>query len=139
MVSKKRKLVEVSPASNDGDAAGDSGVDYDYGNKKYAEILGFYDEGIHRTLYQIWRTAMQRAMAEFSVYGPGETGRDRFAHFCEWGAAHLAMALGRQIHYHEESSNSTLNQLMQDVAKEVRKSRKVMWEAIANARAAFAL
>jgi len=83
MVSKKRKLVEVSPASDGGNAAQDSGVDNDYSTKKYAEILGFYDKGILGTLYQIWRTAMQRAMAEFSVYGPRETVRDRFALFCQ--------------------------------------------------------
>jgi len=83
MVSKKRKMVELSPASDGGGAAGDSGVDNDYGTKKYTEILGFYDEGVPRTLYQIWHMAMQRAMAEFSVYGPGETGRNRFARFCE--------------------------------------------------------
>jgi len=83
MVSKKRKMVGLSPASDGGDAAGDSGVDDAYGTKKYAEILGFYDEGVPRTLYQIWRTTMQCAMAEFSVYGPGETGQDRFARFCE--------------------------------------------------------
>jgi len=51
MVSKKRKLVEVSPASDGGDAAGDSGVNNDYGTNKYEEILGFYNEGVPRTLY----------------------------------------------------------------------------------------
>jgi len=55
---KKRKLVETSPVSDGGDAAGDFGVDGDYGTKKYGEILGFYDDGVPRTLYQIWRTAM---------------------------------------------------------------------------------
>jgi len=79
MVSKKRKMVELSPNSDGSDAVGDSGVDDDFGSKKCAEILGFYDEGVPRILYQILRTAMQRALAEFSVYGPGETGRDRFA------------------------------------------------------------
>jgi len=78
-------------------------------------------------------------MAEFSVYGPGERGGDSFASFCEWGAPHPAMAQWGQIHYHEELSQSVLNQLMQDVAKKVRKSRQAMWEAIADARAAFAL
>jgi len=58
MVFKKRKVVEVSPASDGGDMVGDSGADDDYGTKKYAEILGFYDKGVPRTLYQIWRTAM---------------------------------------------------------------------------------
>jgi len=79
MAYKKRKLVETSPVSDGGDAAVASGVDDDYGTKKYAEILGFYDEGVPRTLNQICRKAMQHAMAEFRVYGPGETGRDRFA------------------------------------------------------------
>jgi len=133
MAYKKRKLVETSPVSDGGDAAGDSGVDDDYGTKKYGEILGFYDEGVPRTLYQIWRLAMQRAIAEFSVYGPGETGRDRFARFGEWGAAHLAMAPRGKINFHEESCRTVLNQLMQDVAKKVRKSRQAMWEAIADA------
>jgi len=100
MVSKKRKMVELSAASDGGDAAGDSGVDNDYGTKKYTEILGFYDEGVPRTLYQIWHMAMQCAMAKFSVFGPGETGRDRFARFCEWGATHPAMAPLGQINYH---------------------------------------
>jgi len=138
MVFKKRKVVEVSPPSDGGDMVGDSGADDDYGTKKYTEILGFYNEVVPRTHYQILCTAMQRAMAEFSVYGPGETGRDRFAWFCEWVAAHPAMAPQRQINYHEESCRSALNQLMQNVAKKVRKSRQAMWEAIADARAAFA-
>ena len=137
MAYQKRKLVETSPVSDGGDAAGDPGVDDDYGTKKYAKVLCFYDEGIPRTLYQIWRPAMQRAMAEFSVYGPGEKGRGRFARFCEWGAAHPVMALRRQINYNEQSCRSALNQLKQDVAKKVRKSRQAMWEAIADARAAI--
>jgi len=128
----------VSPTSDGGDVVGDSGANDDYGIKKYAEILGFYDEGVPRTLHQIWRTAIQRAIAGFSVYGPGETGHDRFARFCEWGARHPAMAPRGQINYHEESCRSALNQLMQDVTKKVRKSRQAMWEAIADARAAFA-
>jgi len=33
MVFKKRKLVDVSPASDGGDVVGDSGADYDYGMK----------------------------------------------------------------------------------------------------------
>jgi len=99
----------VSPTSDGGDVVGDSGADNNYGTKKYPEILGFYDEGIPRTLSQMWRTAMQCAMAEFSVYGPGETGHDRFARFCEWGAAHLAMALRGQINYPEESCRSALD------------------------------
>jgi len=138
MVSKKRKMVELSPASDGGDPVGDSGVIDNYGTKKYAEILVFYDEGVPRTLYQIWCMAMQGAMAEFSVYGPEETGRDRFARFCEWGAAHPAMAPRGQINYHEESYQRALNQLMQNVSKKVQKSRQAMWEAIADAQAAFA-
>jgi len=138
MVSKKRKRVELSPASDGSDAAGDPGGNYANGTKKYTKILGFYNEGIPRTLYQIWRTAMHHAMAKFSSYGPGETGRDRFTWFGEWGATHPAMAPRRQINYHEESCRSALNQLMQDVAKKVRKSRQVIWEAIADAQAAFA-
>jgi len=51
MVLKKRKAVEVSPASDGGDVVGDSDANDDYGTKKYAEILSFYDEGDTRTLY----------------------------------------------------------------------------------------
>jgi len=123
MAYKKKKLVETSCVSDGGDAAGDFGVDDDYGTKKYDEIFGFYDEGVLRTLYQIWRTAMKRAIGKFSVYGPGETGRDRFARFYEWGAAQPATAPLGQINYHDESCRSALNQLMFDGAEKVRKSR----------------
>jgi len=58
MVFKKRKVVEVGRASDGGDVVGDSGTNDDYGTKKYTEILGFYDEGVPRTLYQIWHMAM---------------------------------------------------------------------------------
>jgi len=51
MVFKKRKVVEVSPASDGDNVVGYSGADDDYGTKKYAEILVFYDKGIPRTLY----------------------------------------------------------------------------------------
>jgi len=111
MVFKKRHVVVVSPASDCTDMAGDLGADDDHGTKKYAKILGFYNEGIPRTLYQIWRTAMQCAMAEFSVYGPGETGRDRFVRFCKWRVPNPAMAPPGQINYHIESCRSALNQL----------------------------
>jgi len=50
---KKRNLVETSPINNGSDMAGDPGVDDAYGSKKYAEILGVYDEGVPRILYQI--------------------------------------------------------------------------------------
>jgi len=53
MVFKKRKVVEVSPASDGGDWVGHLGANDDYGAKKYFEILGFYEEGVPRTLYQI--------------------------------------------------------------------------------------
>jgi len=44
---------------------------------------------------------MQRAMDEFGVYGPRESERDKFARFCEWGAAHPAMTPRGQIEYNE--------------------------------------
>jgi len=81
MVSKKRKIVELSTASDGGNAAGDSGVDDDYGTKKYTEILGFYDEGVPRTLYQIWRTAMQRVcpgLVYMDLRRQGETALPSF-------------------------------------------------------------
>ena len=83
--------METSPVSDGDDVAGGSSVDDDYSTKKYTEILGFYDGGVPRTLYQIWNTAIQCAIAKFSIYGPGVTGRDRFAWCCEWAVAHPAM------------------------------------------------
>ncbi|KAF8423009.1 hypothetical protein BGX38DRAFT_1279720 [Terfezia claveryi] len=115
MGTKKRKLIE---ASDGGDPARESSGDEDYGTKQFADALGFNDPGVPKTLYQIWRNCMQRAITEFGVYGPGESGHDRFAWFCEWGVAHPAMAPRGQINYHDEAM-------------------QVMWEAIADARAAF--
>jgi len=66
-------MVELSPTSDGGDAIGDSSVDDNYGTKKYSKILGLYDKGVSRTLYQIKHIVMQLVKPEFNAYGPKET------------------------------------------------------------------
>jgi len=66
---------------------------------------------------------MQRAMAKFAIFGPGESGRVKFAELYEWAAGHPAMALKGQVNYHDPEYRDTMNQLLQDVAKKACKSR----------------
>ncbi|KAF8429989.1 hypothetical protein BGX38DRAFT_1146911 [Terfezia claveryi] len=114
MPLKKRKLGNAGTTSDGGGV--DSGDD-DYGTRQFADKLGFNDPGVPKTLYQVWRSCMQHAMSDFGIFGPGESGRMRFAELCEWGAAHLAMAPKGQINYHQQDYRSALNQLMQDVPR----------------------
>jgi len=65
---------------------------------------------------------MQRAMAEFGSFGPGESGGVKFAELCEWAAGHPAMAPKGQVNYHDPEYRDAMNQLLQDVAKKARKS-----------------
>ena len=69
---------------------------------------------------------MQRAMAEFGIFGPGEAGKVKFAEFCEWAAGHPSMARGDQVNYNDHTYRVAMNQLLQDVAKKARKSRQTM-------------
>ena len=43
---------------------------------------------------------MQRAMAEFRIFGPEESGWVKFAELCEWAAGYPAMAPEGQVNYH---------------------------------------
>jgi len=43
---------------------------------------------------------MQRAMAKFRIFSPGESGRVKFAELCEWAAGHPTMASKGQVNYH---------------------------------------
>ena len=81
---------------------------------------------------------MQCAMAEFGIFGPGESGRVRFAELCKWAAGHPAIAPKGHVNYHDPEYRDTINQLQQNIAKKACKSRQTMWELIADARADFA-
>ena len=128
----------MPPRQAGGAAGGDGGggggpSDDDHSTKQYVDKLGFNDPGIPKTLYQIWRSCMQRAMAEFGIFGPGEAAKVKFAEFCEWAAGHPSMAPRGQVNYNDQTYRVAMNQLLQDVAKKARKCRQKMWEAIADA------
>ena len=88
-------------ARGDGGGGGGPG-DEDHSTKQYVDKRGFHDAGIPRTLYQIWESCMQRAMAEFRIFGPVEAGKVKFAEFREWAAGHPSMAARGQVNYNED-------------------------------------
>ena len=111
--------------------------DQDHSTKQYVDKLSCHDPVIPRTLSQICRSCMQRAMAEFGLFGYGEAGTVKFAEFCEWAAGHPSIAPTGHVNYNDKTYRVAMNQLLQNVAKKAHKSRQTMWEAIADARAAF--
>ena len=66
---------------------------------------------------------MQRAMAEFGIFGPVEARKVKFAEFCEWAAGDHSMAHRGQVNYSDQTYRVAMNQVLQDVAKKARESR----------------
>jgi hypothetical protein len=90
-------------------------------SRGHAEVAGFFDENIPKSLYGVWRRNVAQLMRETGILGPQRAGTDRWSNL-HWHAAALpTMAPRGMINYcADKGIIHAVNMLCQDIAKKLR-------------------
>ena len=108
-------------------------------NRGYAEIVGFFDDGIPPSLYGLCRWDIVQLIRETEVLGPQKASTDRWSILHHHTAGLPTMAPRRMINYAADSKVlHAVNILCQDITKKVRNGEAAQTRAIKAARTAHA-
>jgi len=108
-------------------------------NRRYAEIVGFFDDSIPPSLYGLWRRDVVQLITESEVLEPQKAGMDRWSILHHHAAGLPIIAPRGMINYAADSKVlHVVNMLCQDIAKKVRNGEAARTRARKAARTAHA-